>query len=190
MTRRGALPAVDRSPGRPGPTGSRCCCSAWSCSAVAASGSRADRMVIDQQVGDFAADNAWFWPAVAVAAAILGLLSLRRLFLQTTGTKVGRLHLESDRAHGTTAVSAGAVADAVTEEVRGYRGVDRADAEVRGGAPEMVLTAALDGRVPAGAVTARLLDDAVPHTRQALDRPDLPVRVQLRLASRSRRDLR
>ena len=150
----------------------------------------ADRAVVDDRVTDFVADNPWLWPAVAVAAAVLGLLALRWLFLQTTGTKVALVHLETDRARGTTVLSAAAVADAVAEEVRSYRGIDRADADLRGGAPELVLTAALDGRVSPGAVTTVLLRDAVPHTRQALDRPDLPVRIQLRLAARSRRDLR
>jgi len=42
----------------------------------------------------------------------------------------------------------------------------------------------------AAEIRTRIQTEAVPHVRQALDVPDLPVRLELRLAGASRRDLR
>ena len=67
-----------------------------------------------------------------------------------------------------------------------------APAHLRGprGAPPRPTPPALPGRGHPAEIRRRIQADAVAHARQALDKPDLPVRLELRLASASQRDLR
>jgi hypothetical protein len=149
---------------------------------------RADQPVISNSVTD-TASHRWFWPLVAVAAAIIAVLALRWLLVQTRTDRVRAFDLEADRSRGRTILQTGAVVDAVSEEVRGYRGVTKAHTSVRGsaGAPELVLRTSLDGRAPARDVAERVVTETAPHTREALDAPELPVRLEMRLAPRTRR---
>ena len=148
--------------------------------------------VIDQDYRDWVADHDWFWLAVAAGSILIALLALRWLFAQTSTTKVTHLELEADSTAGRTVLSGGAVTSAVAEEIEGYRGVSGASAHLLGtrGAPTLLVRATLDGRGDPAELRRRIQTDAVAHARQALDRPDLPVRLELRLAGTSRRDLR
>lgn len=149
---------------------------------------RADQPVISSGVTD-AASHWWFWPLVAIGAAVMVVLAGRWLLLQTRTDRVRAFDMEPDRSRGRTILHTGAVVDAVREEVGGYRGVTRVRASVRGsaGAPELVLRTSLDGRTPARGVAERVVAETAPHTRQALDVPGLPVRLEMRLAQRTRR---
>jgi hypothetical protein len=152
---------------------------------------RAGRPVISSDVAD-AADHRWFWPLVAVGAAILTVLAVLWLLAQTRTNRVRSFDLEPDRSQGRTLLHTGAVTDALSEEVGGYRGVSGAQASVRGsaGAPELLLRTSLDGRTPARVVAERVVTQTAPRTRQALDVTELPVRLEMRLARRSRRSPR
>lgn len=149
---------------------------------------RADTAVISSEVTD-ATDNRWFWLLVALGAAILTVLAVLWLLAQIGTDRVRSLDVEPDRSRGRTLLHTGAVTDAVAEEVGGYRGVRRAHASVRGSpyAPEMLLRTTLDGRSPARGVAERVVTETAPRTRQALDVTELPVRLEMRLAPRSRR---
>ena len=148
--------------------------------------------VIDQDYRDWVAAHDWFWLAVAAGSILIALLALRWLLAQASTTRVSHLDLESDRGAGRTVLSGGAVTSAVAGEIEGYRGVAGASAYLLGsrGAPTLLLRATLDGRGDPAEVRRRIQDDAVAHARHALDKPDLPVRLELRLAGNTRRDLR
>lgn len=147
--------------------------------------------VIDQDYRDWVAAHDWFWLAVAAGSILIALLALRWLLAQASTTRVSHLDLESDRTAGRTVLSGGAVTGAVTGEIEGYRGISGASAHLLGtrGAPTLLIRANLDGRGDPAELRRRIQTGAVAHARQVLDRPDLPVRLELRLASASRRDL-
>lgn len=125
----------------------------------------------------------WFWLIVAAVAVIVALSALGWLLRQFGSDRVGEVQLETDRTGGKTALSASAVASAVADEVRSYRGVDRAGAHLRGPAesPFLVLRAVLDDDADIATVRDQVLAGAISHARQALDDPDLPARVEFRL---------
>lgn len=138
----------------------------------------------------FAHRNAgWFWPVVAVVAALLGLLALRWLLRQVGTDRVRHLELEPNPSSGTTTVSSSAITDAVTNEVESYHGAEAASARLIGGErdPELVLVVTVDDRADLGALRRRVEEQAVAHVRQAVAAPSLPVQVQLQLAASRRR---
>jgi hypothetical protein len=149
---------------------------------------RAGRPVISSDVTD-AADNRWFWPLVALGAAILTVLAVLWLLAQARTDRVRSFDMEPDRSRGRTLLHTRAVTDAVAEEVGRYRGVSRAHASMRGsaGAPELLLRTSLDGRTSARGVAERVVTETAPRTRQVLDVTQLAVRLEMRLAPRSRR---
>ena len=148
---------------------------------------RAARPVISSDVTD-AADNRWFWLLVALGAAIVTVLAVLWLLAQVGTDRVRSFDMEPDRSRGRTVLHAGAVTDAVSAEVGGYRGVSRSHASMRGaGAPELLLRTSLDGRTSARGVAERVVTETAPRTRQALDVTELPIRLEMRLAPRSRR---
>lgn len=148
--------------------------------------------VIPQYTREWVAAHDWFWLAVAAGSVLIALLALRWIFAQASTTRVSHLDLEADRRSGRTVLAGGAVTGAVAEEIESYRGVDGASAHLLGtrGAPTLLVHATLDGRVDPAEVRRRIQTDALAHARQALDRPDLPIRLELRLAGASRRDPR
>ena len=150
------------------------------------------RKVIDQDYRDWVTDHDWFWLAVAAGSILIALLALRWLLAQASTTRISQLDVESDRTTGRTVLSGSAVTDAVTGEIKGYRGISGATAHLLGtrGAPTLLIHAALDGRGDPAEIRRRIQTDAVTHARQTLDKPDLPVRLELRLASTPQRDLR
>lgn len=148
--------------------------------------------VIDQDYRHWVARHDWFWLAVAAGSILIALLALRWLFAQATTTRVSHLDVESDRSAGRTVLAGSAVTGAVAGVVGSYRGVSNATAHLLGtrGAPTLLIHATLDGRGDPAEIRRRIQADAVAQARQALDKPDLPVRLELRLASASQRDLR
>lgn len=134
------------------------------------------------------AQHWWFWLIVGAVAALVALLALGWLLRQFGSDRVGEVQLETDRSGGKTVLSASAVASAVADEVRSYRGVDRAGAHLRGpaDAPTLVLRAVLDDDADIATIRDQVLAGAVSHARQALDDPDLPTRVEFRLGGHDR----
>lgn len=148
--------------------------------------------VIDQDYRDWVASHDWFWLAVAAGSILIALLALRWLLAQASTDRLSHLDLESDRSAGRTVLSGGAVTDAVAGEIEGYRGISGASAHLLGtrGTPTLLIHATLDGRGDPAELRRRIQTDAIAHARQSLDKPDLPVRLELRLAGTARRDLR
>jgi hypothetical protein len=151
-----------------------------------------DQPVLSGDTRAWVAGHDWFWGAVAAGCVVIVLLALRWLFAQVSTNRISHLVVESDRRAGRTVLASRAITDAVAEEIASYRGVSGASAYLLGDrtAPTLLVHATLDGRADPAEVRTRIQTEALAHARQALEAPDLPVRLELRLAAASRRDLR
>lgn len=146
--------------------------------------------LLQQETRDFADRNhGWFWLAVGGGVGVLTLLALRWLFAQASTARVNALQLEPDRTHGGTRLAAGAVTDALCEEVEGYRGVSRVNARLLGerARPTLRLDVALDDTADLGQVRSRIEQRALSRARQAADLDELPARVRLRVGATEKR---
>ena len=153
---------------------------------------RATGPVLPRQVRTFAGDNPWFWWLLALAALLVALLGLRWLLAQARTNRVASLDLTTDSRDGITTVPAGVITDAVEKEAADIAGVEGATARLRShrGGSRLDLTATLTHRADLAHVRARLEGEVVTHVRQALDRPDLPVLIELHPEARPRRRFR
>jgi hypothetical protein len=146
-----------------------------------------DVLVSDEVSNYFGRHGDWLWPAIAVAAAIIALLALRWLLALLFSTdRSGDLPLTGDRSAGRTTLSAAALTDAVASEIDSYPGVHSARARLIGDplAPTLVITATLEESADLPGLRRRIEANAVRHARQALDNPELPVRLDLTISSR------
>lgn len=134
-------------------------------------------------------NSGWFWPAVAVAAVILGLLALRWLLAQFGTDRVHSLDLEPNTTTGATTVHTSAVTDALNAEIENYRGVARAAARLIGSEhdPDLILAVTVHDRADLGALRDRIEEHAIAHARAALDSPTLPVRLRITLTAGGQR---
>ncbi|HEY0165574.1 MAG TPA: alkaline shock response membrane anchor protein AmaP [Jatrophihabitans sp.] len=124
----------------------------------------------------------WLWPVIAAAALILALMALRWLLALLFSTdRAGDLPLTGDRSAGRTTLSTAALTGAVASEIDGYPGVHSARARLIGDplAPTLVITATLEESADLPGLRRRIEANAVEHARQALEDPDLPVRLDL-----------
>ncbi|MCW2576685.1 MAG: uncharacterized protein JWR28_3049 [Modestobacter sp.] len=146
-----------------------------------------ERPLLPQGMRDFAQDQAWFWWAVAVVCLLIALLGLRWLLAQLHTDRVGRVDLTSDDRDGLTTLHAGALTEAVESETEQLRGVVGASAHLRDRrGRRLALNVDLAEYADIAEVRQSVEDRVVAHARQAVDDPDLPVDVELRLsASRS-----
>jgi hypothetical protein len=153
--------------------------------------SRADGPVLPTQVRTFASDTGWFWWAVAVVCVVLALLGLRWLLAQLRVDRVHRLDLTTDARDGLTTVHAGALTDAVQDDVRAIRGVSGTSAHLRAEpSRRLVLGVELADYADIADVRRQLETRTVPNLRQALEAPDFPVDIELRPGQHAGRGLR
>ncbi|CAN5268883.1 hypothetical protein BH24ACT10_BH24ACT10_13510 [soil metagenome] len=94
---------------------------------------------------------------------------------------MGDLELEPGATTGHTDLVGAALADAVREEISSYRGVAGTSARLTGDGqdPHLQLRVQLDSRTDVAKMRERPESSAIAHARQALDRPELPVRLDL-----------
>ena len=152
---------------------------------------RASSPVLPRQARNFAADMPWFWWAVAAACLLLALLGARWLLAQLQVDRLQRLDLTTDDRSGLTTVHAGAVTDAVQDEVRGIRGVSGTTAHLRSEPSQrLVLGVDLADYADIADVRRTLENQAVQHVRQALDAPTFPIDIELRPGQHAGRGLR
>jgi hypothetical protein len=149
------------------------------------------RPLVDNPVSRyFGKEGEWLWPVVAVFAGLVTLACLYWLWVLLFSTdRAGDLRLTGDHSLGRTTLAAGALTDAVTEEVASYPGVSSAGSRLIGDsyAPVLVITADLEDSADPAAVRRRIETEAATHARQALDRPDLPVQLDLTVTRRRTR---
>jgi hypothetical protein len=125
--------------------------------------------------------GAWLWPVIAVAAAVLALLAARWLTALLFSTdRVGQIRIATD-----TTLLATALTDAVAEEIKTYPGVHSAKARLVGDPtiPELVISASLHLDADVRALRHRIEANAVTHARQALDKPNLRVILDLTITA-------
>lgn len=145
-----------------------------------------ERPVLDQAARSFAADNDWFWLAAALVALAVALLCLWWLRAQLASDRLRSLELERDRSRGTTTLTTSAVERACANELQSRRGIDRATATMLGTEYEqkLALVVSLDGRESLRHIDGVVHTEVLPMIRRVLANPELPVRVDYRLARR------
>lgn len=124
----------------------------------------------------------WLWPLIALAVVLIGLLALRWIGTQIHTERASELDLPAERRGGRTLVSPAAISSALTGEIEGYHGVRSAHArwvgQPRDPSLRLRVTHASDTDLPE--LLKRLEVEALAHLRTALDRPDLPVQLDLK----------
>jgi len=146
---------------------------------------RQQRPALDPATRSFAAENTWFWIAVAGVALLVAILALLWLRAQLSTSRLNTINLESDRSRGATSLEVSALERACSGELESRRGIGRASAVMLGSQyyQRLVLLISLDGREPLRAVDNGIQSEVLPKVRQALENPDLPVRIEYRLAT-------
>lgn len=144
--------------------------------------------VVPDSVVEFAISTSWLPWAAAAAAVVVALLGLWWLLAQFRVDWPGQLDLTGDRPDGTTTLTAGALTDAVEEDAASIRGVAGASANLRSQPKRRLdLTVNLAAFADLGEVRRRLEQQTAARTRQVIDQPNLPIRIELRPTRRERR---
>jgi hypothetical protein len=133
------------------------------------------------------AQGAWLWPVAAVAAVIVVLLALRWLLALLFSTdRTGDLPIPRASSPGRTTLAAGALTEAVAEEIESYRGVDSARARLIGDPadPELVVTVTLEETTDFAAARQRIETGALAHARTAVGNPSMPAQLDLTVTTR------
>jgi hypothetical protein len=147
-----------------------------------------DRHLTDNPIARYPGDNhVWFWPVAALAGVLAALFALRWLIaVLTPRPRAGDITIGTDRPAGSTLLDADALADAVTAEINSYRGIDTSRATVYGNPvdPRLAITVRSDDDADIAALRQRIEDGVLAHVRQALDRPDLPIILNITVGNR------
>jgi hypothetical protein len=150
----------------------------------------ADRTLADNDISRYTGDNGrWLWPVIAAVALIVLVLALRWLIAVLFSTdRVRMLPLRTGRTTDRATLAAPAVADAVRGEIESYHSVRSAKVWLVGSPeePQLVVNVDTDGDADLGALRDRIEHGALAHARHALDRPDLPIRLDLELKPQQR----
>ncbi|MEV4467646.1 hypothetical protein AB0J51_28980 [Micromonospora echinofusca] len=148
----------------------------------------ATRHLTDNPIARYLGDNSvWFWPVAALAGVVAALLALRWLAaVLTPRPRASDITIVTDGSAEPAALDADALTDAVTAEINSYRGVDTSHAKVHGSAtdPQLAITVRTDDDADIAAVRRLIENDALAHVRQALDRPDLPITLDITVGNR------
>jgi hypothetical protein len=126
----------------------------------------------------------WVPYLTIVVAVLLGLLCLRWLLAQTMRRPTtGTWRLEDDPSTGTTRLDARTAVDPLVDEVEGYPGVHRASAWLSGTSsrPALHLVVGTEDAADITGLRRRIDADAIPRLCRALDLPQLPADLLIRL---------
>ncbi|GAB2487763.1 hypothetical protein [Jatrophihabitans fulvus] len=133
-------------------------------------------------------DHTWAFAVVGGAAALVGLVALRWLFVQPRIDRLRRLPIDPDTGqHGRTVLAATALTDQVEEDLESHPGVARARVLVTGRAdtPTLVLRVAAHAAGDIDAVREFLVEDALPAARTALEAEGVPMQLHLLVAGKT-----
>ena len=149
------------------------------------------RRLVDNGFSRYVGDHGvWLWPAIAAVTFILVLLALLwllRLLFSTDragGITVAtrrRDKQDEDTVSGKTTMTANALPQAVTTEIETYHGVSNAKARIIGDptTPTLAIEITASRRANLPALIQRIEGEAIAHARQALEQPDLPVKLDI-----------
>jgi membrane protein implicated in regulation of membrane protease activity len=144
--------------------------------------------VVPDAVAGFATGTWWLPWAAATAAVVVALLGLWWLLAQFRVDWPSQLDLTGDRSDGTTTLAASAFTDAVEDDAESIRGVTGASATLRSKPTRRLdLTVNLAAFADLGEVRRRLEQQTAARSRQVIDQPNLPIRIELRPTRRERR---
>ena len=124
----------------------------------------------------------WLWPAIAGGCLLLALICLRWILALLASTdRTGDLTIPGDTRQGTTILHPAAVTDALTREISAYHDVDAVKGRIIGSSrdPQIVLTVSPSDSADLPALHQRIETGALAHARQALDKPALPIQLDL-----------
>ena len=129
----------------------------------------------------------WVWAAAAFICLLIALAALRWILALLVSTdRAGDLTVPGSRDQGTTKVQPTALTGALAGEITTYHGVDTAKGRVIGDEtnPQIVLTITATPTADLPALRHRLETEALPHARQALGNPALPIQLDLDVSRR------
>ncbi|MBF6081355.1 alkaline shock response membrane anchor protein AmaP [Nocardia cyriacigeorgica] len=132
-----------------------------------------------------AAPPTWVFWVVIACAVVLGLLCLRWLLAQIFRMPKSRSwRFDTDDSAGTTVMASSTAAAPVAADIEAFDDVRAASAWLTGTrwAPELHLTVTAQPHADVGQLRARILDEAVPRLRQALELETIPVTLELSFA--------
>ena len=146
------------------------------------------RAMFDNTISRYVGDHGiWLWPVLALAGLLLAYLALRWLLTLFDLAGVPRVDLTARGAAGRTEVDSASVTAAITTQVQQYRDVTNAMAQVQGHAddPHLSITVTATADADLTLLRHRIEVDALADLRQALQRPDLPIRLDLKISSKT-----
>lgn len=148
------------------------------------------RQLTDNPFSRYVGDNgSWLWPtigAVAFVIMVLTLIWLLRLLFSTD--RAGDITVptappdpEMGSAGGRTTMRPSALTQAVANEIETYHGVSAARARVLGDPlePTLAIDVTANRRAELAGLIRRIEREALTHARQALDKPHLPVKLDI-----------
>jgi hypothetical protein len=123
----------------------------------------------------------WFWLVIAIIAAVIALLALRWLTVQTRADIIRELKMEPDTRHGTTRLPARAASAALQDDLTASPCIQRANATLTGtsAAPRLALTLTLTADT-APDTAGRHTHQAISRLRHALETDHLPATITIR----------
>lgn len=143
----------------------------------------AGQPLLTDDIAAFARTRPWFWPAVAAAGVIIGVVGLSWLLAQFRHDRRGRWRVDAHPS-GVTEVDSRPAGQALAAQVAAHPGVRRAHAVLRGpsDAPRLDLRITARESADLDDLVTRLHDEAIPDLRGTLGLTRLPTRVRLHLA--------
>ncbi|MCW2912846.1 MAG: hypothetical protein JWN52_914 [Actinomycetia bacterium] len=145
----------------------------------------ADTPALAEHTRRYPAGHWWFWPAIAAATAVIALLALRWLALQTRTDTIHHLKLEADTRHGTTRLPACAATTALQDDLTASPYIQRANATLTGTpiTPRLALTLTTDTDP---ATATQRTHQAITRLRRALEIDQLRATITIRTTSTRR----
>jgi hypothetical protein len=130
----------------------------------------------------FGEHGSWLWPVIAVGCALIALIMLRWIYVLIASTdRADDIVIRGDHNGGRTELRPGALAAALRDEIMTYHGVSSANARVLGDPGDLRLFVAVAVLTTADIpeLRQRIETQALAHARQAIGKPDLPIRRHL-----------
>lgn len=153
------------------------------------------RRLLDNPFSRYFGENgSWLWPTIAAAAFVIMLLALIWLLrVLVGGDRVGVITIptvthDGSDAHvgGRTRLRPSALTQALNQEIETYHGVTAARARVLGDPlePALAIEVTTSRRADVPYLVARIEREALAHARQALEKPHLPVRLDITVTAK------
>lgn len=133
-----------------------------------------------------------FWPLVFVVSVVLAYLSLRWLVAQFSSPRLTEIDLTGDSSNGSTRLRAAGAAQALAEDIEGYREVSSATARVvsDGERPEVDVKVEVHDDADLPALRDKIEEQALPRFSRALEVPAVTANVVMHLVGPSERAVR